>query len=90
MPLQRRLPKYGFRSRKSLYYDEVRLHELQLVADGEVNLDSLKKAGVIRHDVQTVKIIASGSLEQAVKVSGVRVTKGAKAQIEAAGGSVAE
>ena len=51
MPLQRRLPKYGFRSRKSLYYDEVRLHELQLVADGEVNLDSLKKAGVIRHDV---------------------------------------
>ena len=90
MPLQRRLPKYGFRSRKSLYYDEVRLHELQLVADGEVNLDSLKKAGVIRHDIQTVKIIASGSLEQAVKVSGVRVTKGAKAQIEAAGGSVAE
>lgn len=90
MPLQRRLPKYGFRSRKSAYYDEVRLHELQLVEDGEVNLDSLKKAGVIRHDVQTVKVIASGNLERAVKVSGVRVTKGAKAQIEAAGGSVAE
>ena len=90
MPLQRRLPKYGFRSRKSVYYDEVRLHELQLVQGDEVNLESLKKAGVIRHDVQTVKIIASGNLEQSVKVSGVRVTKGAKAQIEAAGGSVVD
>lgn len=90
MPLQRRLPKYGFRSRSGTFYDEVRLNELQLVADGDVNLESLKKAGVIRHDVKTVKIIASGSIEQAVKVSGVRVTKGAKQQIEAAGGSVAE
>lgn len=90
MPLQRRLPKFGFSSRVGAYYDEVRLHELLLVADGEVNLDSLKKAGVIRHDIKTVKIIASGSIDQAVKVSGVRVTKGAKAQIEAAGGSVSE
>lgn len=88
MPLQRRLPKFGFSSRTGAYYDEVRLHELQLVADGDVTLESLKKAGVIRHDVKTVKIIASGSIDQAVKVSGVRVTKGAKAQIEAAGGSV--
>jgi len=90
MPLQRRLPKFGFSSRSGAYYDEVRLHELQLAADGEVNLESLKKAGVIRHDVKTVKIIASGSIESSVKVSGVRVTKGAKAQIEAAGGSVSE
>ncbi|MEM7468083.1 MAG: 50S ribosomal protein L15 [Pseudomonadota bacterium] len=90
MPLQRRLPKFGFRSRKSQYYDEIRLHELALVEDGEVNLESLKKAGLIRHDVQTVKVIASGTIDRAVKVSGVRVTKGAKTQIEAAGGSVSE
>ena len=49
MPLQRRLPKFGFSSRSGAYYDEVRLHELLLVADGEVNLESLKKAGVLRH-----------------------------------------
>ncbi|MGR8947238.1 MAG: 50S ribosomal protein L15 [Gammaproteobacteria bacterium] len=90
MPLQRRLPKYGFRSRKSLYYDEIRLHELELVEGGDITLESLKNAGLLRHDVQTVKVIASGNIEKAVKVSGIRVTKGAKAQIEAAGGSVAE
>ncbi len=90
MPLQRRLPKYGFRSRKSLYYDEIRLHELALVESGEITLESLKSAGLLRHDVQTVKVIASGEIDKAVSVSGIRVTKGAKAQIEAAGGSVSE
>ena len=87
MPLQRRLPKIGFRSAVSSTRDEVRVHELARV-DGDVTLDSLKAAGVVAQRIERVKIIASGTLERAVKVVGVPVTPGAKAIIEAAGGSV--
>ncbi|WP_018862114.1 MULTISPECIES: 50S ribosomal protein L15 [unclassified Thioalkalivibrio] len=87
MPLQRRLPKVGFRSRKQRYAAEVRLSELAKV-EGEVTLDSLKKAGVIPEIAQSAKIFASGEVTQACVVKGVGVTKGAKAAIEAAGGSV--
>lgn len=88
MPLQRRLPKGGFHSRTGVYYDEIRLHELNRV-DGEViDLAALKAAGLLRNDIKTVKIIASGKIDKAVKTSGLRVTKGARAAIEAAGGSV--
>ncbi|WP_038053280.1 50S ribosomal protein L15 [Thioalkalivibrio sp. ALJ1] len=87
MPLQRRLPKVGFRSRKQRYAAEVRLSELAKV-DGDVTLESLKAAGVVRNDVQSAKIFASGEVSKACTVKGVGVTKGARAAIEAAGGSV--
>lgn len=88
MPIQRRLPKFGFRSLKALTRDEVRLNELALVTAEVVDLLSLKAAGVIRGDVLDVKIIASGKIERAVTVRGIRVTAGARAAIEAAGGKV--
>ncbi len=88
MPLQRRLPKVGFTSRKSLVTEEVRLHELARVEDGAVDLGSLKAAGVLRQATLYAKIIASGEIKTAVTVKGLRVTKGARAAIEAAGGKV--
>ena len=88
MPIQRRLPKFGFRSLKALTRDEVRLNELALVTAEVVDLLSLKAAGVIRGDVLDVKVIASGKIERAVTVRGIRVTAGARAAIEAAGGKV--
>jgi len=90
MPIQRRLPKFGFTSRMARFYAEVRLHELALVEGGEITPASLVAAGVIPARTETVKIILSGAVSGAVKVSGCRVTKGARAAIEAAGGSVTE
>ncbi len=89
MPLQRRVPKVGFRSRKARYAAEVRLSELAKVEGGNVDLLSLKAARVVPQDARTAKIIASGTIEQAVTVTGgVTATKGARAAIEAAGGKV--
>lgn len=88
MPLQRRLPKGGFKSRVALYTDEIRLHELNGIEAEAIDLDALKAAGLIRNDVKTVKIILSGKVEKAVKIKGLRVTKGARAAIESAGGSI--
>ena len=88
MPLQRRLPKLGFTSRKSLVTEEVRLHEPAAIEGGAVDLAALKAAGVVKQGTQYVKIIASGELATAVTVRGVRVSKGARAAIEAAGGKV--
>ncbi|MBK1721911.1 50S ribosomal protein L15 [Thiocystis violacea] len=88
MPLQRRLPKVGFRSRKALYSAEVRLQELALVEGDTVDLQALKAAGVINQAVKVAKVIASGALSRAVTVRGLGVTKGARAAIEAAGGNV--
>jgi large subunit ribosomal protein L15 len=90
MPLQRRLPKRGFVSRKALVREEVRLSELGKVEGGMVDMDSLKKAGIIRHDTLYAKIMASGEVSQAVTVRGIGVTKGARAAIEAAGGKIEE
>jgi len=90
MPLQRRLPKIGFRSRKGLISDEVRLHELNRVEGDLVDMESLQKADLVSKEIQRVKIIASGSVERALTVRGVAVTKGARAAIEAAGGKVEE
>ncbi len=90
MPIQRRLPKFGFTSRMGRYYAEVRLHELALIEDGGVTPESLIAAGLVPTQTKTVKIILSGSIDKAVQVSGCRVTKGAKAAIEAAGGSITE
>lgn len=89
MPIQRRLPKFGFTSRMARHYAEVRLHELELV-EGEVNIASLIAAGIVPLQTHTVKVILSGELKKAITVTGCRVTKGAKAAIEAAGGTVTE
>lgn len=89
MPLQRRLPKVGFRSRKARYGAEIRLNELDKVEGGEINLVSLKKANLIPHHIKQVKIILSGEVKSKVKVAPeIAVTKGARAAIEAAGGKV--
>ncbi|NOY65939.1 MAG: 50S ribosomal protein L15 [Gammaproteobacteria bacterium] len=90
MPLQRRLPKIGFRSRKAKRTDEIRLSELHLVEGDVVDILSLKKANLISERILRVKIISSGKVETAVTVKGIPVTKGAKAAIEAAGGKVEE
>ncbi|MFK7889491.1 MAG: 50S ribosomal protein L15 [Granulosicoccus sp.] len=88
MPIQRRLPKFGFTSRMARYYAEVRLHELEAVEDGKIDPQTLKSAGIIPSQTKTVKIILSGAIGKAVNVSQCRVSKGARAAIEAAGGTV--
>ncbi|NVJ61634.1 MAG: 50S ribosomal protein L15 [Gammaproteobacteria bacterium] len=89
MPLKQRLPKFGFTSRKSLVSAEVRLSELNKVEGEVVDLLSLKAAGVINNSIENVKVMLSGEIKKAVSVSAsVRVSKGAKAAIEAAGGKV--
>ncbi|SIO16799.1 50S ribosomal protein L15 [Salinivibrio sp. ES.052] len=90
MPLKQRLPKFGFTSRKGLTSAEVRLGELMKVDGDVVSLESLKAANVIAQDTRTAKIVLSGEIARAVTVKGVRVTKGAKAAIEAAGGKIEE
>lgn len=88
MPLQRRLPKIGFVSAKASSTVEVRLHELALAADETVDLDSLKRAGVVPQQALRAKVILSGTLKKAVRVRGLAVTPGARKAIETAGGSV--
>lgn len=90
MPIQRRLPKFGFTSRMAAHYAEVRLSELDKMDSAEITLESLLAAGVVPAQTHTVKIIKSGELSKAVTVKGVRVTAGAKEAIAAAGGSVEE
>jgi large subunit ribosomal protein L15 len=88
MPLQRRLPKVGFRSRMSRYSDEIRLHELEKVEGDVVDLLALKAANLVSQEVETVKVIASGEITKAVTIKGIKVTKGAREAIEKAGGKV--
>ena len=88
MPLQRRLPKVGFRSRTKHLSAEVRLDELAKIEADVIDLLALKKAGVIGHHVLKAKVILSGKIEKAVQLSGVAVTKGASAAITAAGGKI--
>lgn len=88
MPLQRRLPKVGFSSRIGRYTTEIRLGELAKVEGEVVDLVALKAANIIRQDVKRAKVIASGTIDKAVTIRGLGVTKGAKAAIEAAGGKV--
>lgn len=88
MPLQRRVPKFGFTSQKKLISAEVRLHELNKIPDDVVDIDTLKAANLIGRHVKYVKIFASGKLEKPVTICGLRVTKGVKAAVEAVGGKV--
>jgi large subunit ribosomal protein L15 len=88
MPLQRRLPKFGFSSLTAASVDEIRLHELAKVNAPVIDLAALKAAHLVRHDIARVKVICSGKIEKAVTIKGLGVTKGARAAIEAAGGRV--
>lgn len=88
MSLQRRIPKFGFTSQKKLISAEVRLHELNKIPDHVVDIDTLKATNLIGRHVKYVKIFASGKLEKPVTIRGLRVTKGVKAAVEAAGGKV--
>ncbi len=88
MPLQRRLPKVGFRSRMSRDISEVLLYKLDSVKGEVVDFDSLKAAGLVETRAVRAKIVKKGEITRAVKIKGVAVTAGAKAAIEAAGGSV--
>ena len=89
MPLQRRLPKRGFKSASLKFNAEVTLGTLQNLEGAEFDLASLKAAGVVSQLAKVVKVIKSGELNRAVKLTGVGATAGAKAAIEAAGGSLA-
>jgi|TARA_B110000971_G_scaffold211619_1_gene240103 large subunit ribosomal protein L15 len=88
MPLQRRLPKFGFTSRKAAFVAEVRLSELASMNVDVIDLAALQAADVINDRMKDAKIILSGELNRAVTVKGLRVTKGAAAAIEAAGGKI--
>ena len=88
MPLQRRLPKVGFRSRMAKYTAELRLHELEIPTADVIDIDVLKKADLVPAFVTKVKVIKSGEIKKAVKLKGLAVTKGARADIEKAGGSI--
>jgi large subunit ribosomal protein L15 len=89
MPLQRRLPKRGFKSQNLKFNDEVSLGDLDKLGLAEVDLLTLKGAKLVGQNVRNVKVIKSGELTKAVKLSGIGATAGAKAAIEAAGGSLA-
>lgn len=90
MPLKQRLPKFGFTSRKSLVAAEVRLHELNKVEGDVVDIHTLKNANLISRNIETVKVMLSGEITKPVTVRGISVTKGARAAIEAAGGTIEE
>jgi len=89
MPLQRRLPKRGFTSRGKHLYAEVRLSELQNLPIDEIDVQVLKQAGIVGQTVRYAKVIKSGELSRKVTLKGVSATAGARAAIEAAGGSLA-
>ncbi len=87
MPLQKRLPKIGFTSRVGIITDEIRLHELNRF-DDVVDLDALKKANLVKKNIKNVKVFASGEINKAITLKGIKATKGARAAIEASGGKI--
>lgn len=90
LPLQMRVPKFGFRSRVGLTTAEVRLGELARVEGDQVTLETLKQANVLNRSVKRARIILAGGIDRPVNVQGIKVTRGARAAIEAAGGKVEE
>ena len=88
MPMQRRLPKRGFISPSRKNIAEIRLSVLERGTGNEVDIMVLKQAGIVHHTALMAKVILSGKIERAMKLKGIAVTKGAKAAIEAAGGSI--
>ena len=89
MPLQRRLPKRGFKSASLKFNAEVTLKTLEQLGLAEVDVAALKQAGLVPANAQVVKVIKNGEITKAVKLNGIGATAGAKAAIEEAGGSIA-
>ena len=87
-PLKQRVPKFGFRSRIGLITAEVRLSELAKVDADVIDLDALQKANIVSRNMKRARVVLSGEISNAVTVKGMKVTKGARAAIEAAGGKV--
>jgi large subunit ribosomal protein L15 len=88
MPLQRRLPKVGFRSAMKSLRAEVRLHELSGIEAAVIDLAALKSAGIVPQAAKRAKVVLSGELKKAVTLKGLGLTKGARAAVEAAGGKI--
>jgi len=88
MPLQKRLPKYGFKSRVGMKTAEVRLSDLGLIEADVIDLDALKAADLVRNDMLRARVFLAGGIDRAVTVKGLGVSKGARAAIEQAGGKV--
>ena len=88
MPLQRRVPKFGFTSRKKLVFAELRLHELNKVNAEIIDLVALKQADIIDSGIQSVKVFLAGKIDKPVTIRGLALTKGARAAVEAAGGKI--
>jgi len=88
MPLQRRLPKVGFSSRVGRVSTELRLHELNKVESEVIDIDALKASNLVTKNILNVKVMLSGSIDKAVTLKGIKVSKGAREAIEAAGGKV--
>lgn len=88
MPLQRRIPKSGFRSRKALVREEVRLSDLNKITDSVIDFTTLNVTGLIKNTTKYAKIISFGTIERAITVRGLLTTAGARKAIEAAGGTV--
>lgn len=90
MPLQRRVPKFGFSSRKARVTAEIRLNELNKVSADVIDIDALRAANIITAQIKRAKVILSGELDKSVTIRGLGVTSGARAAIEAKGGKVEE
>lgn len=90
MPLQRRLPKRGFRSRMAGRVAEIRLHELESMGVDIIDLTALQDAGIVNKATLSAKVIDSGALTKAVTLKGIRATQGARKKIESAGGKLEE
>lgn len=90
MPMQKRLPKYGFTSRVAITTAQIRTSELNVVADAVIDLDALKRANLIGSKIERVKVFLSGDVTKAVTIQGLAITKGAREAIEKAGGKVEE
>ena len=90
MPLQRRLPKVGFTSRISKVTSQITLSQLDKLTETDINIDVLKKNNLVTKNIQRVKVMLSGEIKRAVNLKGIKATKGAKAAIEAAKGTISE
>lgn len=88
MPIQRRLPKMGFKSRTQKFTDEITLSELASLGTDLIDLDVLKISNLINKSIRSVKVIQSGEITIPVKLKGIKVTRGARSLIEQAGGSI--
>ena len=88
MPLQRRLPKFGFTSRKSSRTSEISLSDLASVQEAKINLDALKKEGIVRKSALRARVIATGKVDKSIIINGIYCTKGARTSIEKVGGKV--